>query len=157
MYIIVGDPNLEVSKIQSCSNPSFAILISSSPYLVDRPPVLYHSLLQISTIILDRTSNEFPNTLVYPYIISDFYKSFAIIFCQHMDVRYPALSVCISDAHIRPIGAISDGTLHNLRWWISTITSDEKATSFLTLSYAPMLFRIFMSLFLWHSAIYLKL
>jgi hypothetical protein len=50
--------------------------------------------------------------------------------CQHMDVRYPALSVCISDAHIRPIRAISDGTLHNLRWWISTITSDGKSNEF---------------------------
>jgi hypothetical protein len=50
MYIIAGDPNLEVSKIQSCSNPSFAILTSSSPYLVDRPPVLYHSLLQSYTM-----------------------------------------------------------------------------------------------------------
>ena len=47
MYIIAGDPNLEISKIQSCSKSHLAILTSSSPYLVDRPPVLYHSLLHI--------------------------------------------------------------------------------------------------------------
>jgi hypothetical protein len=43
---------------------------------------------------------------------------------------YPALSVCISDAHIRPIGAISDWILHDQRWWISTITSDGKSNEF---------------------------
>jgi hypothetical protein len=43
---------------------------------------------------------------------------------------YPALSVCISDAHIRPIGAISDQILHDQRWWISTITSDRKSNEF---------------------------
>jgi hypothetical protein len=47
-----------------------------------------------------------------------------------MDVRYPALSVCISDAHIRPIRAISDWILHNRRWWILTITSDGKSNEF---------------------------
>ena len=45
MYIIAGDLNLEISKIQSCSNP-ITIFASSSPYLVDRSPVLYHSPLQ---------------------------------------------------------------------------------------------------------------
>ena len=45
IYIIVGDPNLEISKIQSYSKSYLAILISSSPYLVGRPPVLYHSPL----------------------------------------------------------------------------------------------------------------
>jgi hypothetical protein len=43
---------------------------------------------------------------------------------------YPALSMCISDAHIRPIGAISDWILHDQRWWISTITSDGKSNEF---------------------------
>jgi hypothetical protein len=46
MYLIAGDPDLEISKIQSCSKP-IAIFASSSSYLVDRPPVLYHSLLQV--------------------------------------------------------------------------------------------------------------
>jgi hypothetical protein len=43
---------------------------------------------------------------------------------------YPALSVCISDAHFRPIGAISDWILYDQRWWISTITSDGKSNEF---------------------------
>jgi hypothetical protein len=43
---------------------------------------------------------------------------------------YPALSVCISDAYIKPIGAISDWILHDQRWWISTITLDGKSNEF---------------------------
>jgi hypothetical protein len=61
---------------------------------------------------------------------------------------YLALSVCISDAHI------SQSDQYRMEHY--TIYDDEyqlfhqmeKATSFLTLSYAPMLFRIFISLFL---------
>jgi hypothetical protein len=61
---------------------------------------------------------------------------------------YPALSVCISDAYL------DQSELYRIEY--STISDDEyqlshqmeKATSFLTLSYAPMLFRILLSLFL---------